>query len=83
MGATQTMELSRRPTWLVEICLNEFHPGGVNPNYAATFDLFWGRDYEARTADLTNTLITPTDVNQWTQAGCCESGVINYLFVPR
>lgn len=81
-GALKTMELTPRPTWIMEICLNEFHPNGLNPNYAATFELFWEHGYEVRAADRQNRLILRADVKRWVQAGRCDSGVINYIFTP-
>lgn len=81
-GAGKTVVNTPRPTWMIEICLNEFHPAGVNPDYAATFELFWRQGYEVRTADHYNTLIKPADVARWVKAGRCDSGVINYIFIP-
>jgi len=82
MGAAKTLEHAPRPTWLIEICLSEFYPTGVNPNYMATFEIFWENGYEARTADHQKRLIQPADVQRWIQTGRCESGVINYIFIP-
>ncbi|HEY2944004.1 MAG TPA: FkbM family methyltransferase [Vicinamibacteria bacterium] len=79
-GARKTLESSPRPAWLVEICLSEYHPAGLNPDYAATFEMFWDRGYEARTADAERRLVRPADVRRWVEAGRCDSGVINYLF---
>ena len=47
LGAVNTLRMSPRPTWMVEIS-NEFHPGNVNPNYQATFDLFKQHGYSVR-----------------------------------
>jgi FkbM family methyltransferase len=82
MGALKTLEMTPRPTWLIEICLNEFHPSGHNPNYAATFEMFWQHGYEIRTADRHNRLIQSEEIKRWVQSGRCDSGVINYLFTP-
>jgi hypothetical protein len=79
-GATKTLELSPRPSWLVEICLAEYYPAGLNPDYAATFGMFWDRGYEVRTADAERRLVLPADVRRWVDAGRGGSGVINYLF---
>ncbi len=81
-GALKTMEMTPRPTWIIEICLNEFHPSGLNPNYAATFKMFWEHGYEVRTADRQNKLIQSGDIKRWIQSGRCDSGVINYIFTP-
>ncbi len=78
-GAEKTIRRLPRPTWMIEICLNEFHPAGVNPDYAATFELFWNQGYEVRTADRQNRLILPDDVAQWVKAGRSQLGSINYI----
>lgn len=82
LGATNTMKLNPKPTWVVEICLNEYHPDGMNPNYENTFNLFWENGYEVRTADHNNKLITKADVQSWVKLGKCGSGTINYKFSP-
>jgi len=40
-----------RVTWLIEICFDEYHPSGRNPDFSDTFRWFWSRGYEARTAN--------------------------------
>jgi FkbM family methyltransferase len=82
MGAIKTLKITPRPTWIIEICLSEFYPAGLNPNYAATFEMFWKNGYEVRTADRNSRLIQPSDVQGWVKAGRCDSGVINYMFIP-
>jgi FkbM family methyltransferase len=81
LGATNVMAMQPKPTWIVEICLNEFHPDGMNPNFQNTFNLFWQCGYEARTADQNNQLIQRADVDRWVKEGRCASGTINYKFV--
>lgn len=81
-GGVKTLEMSPRPTWMVEVCLSEYYPMGVNPNYAATFELFWQCGYEVRTANQKGQLIKPTDVDRWMHQGYCDSEVINYIFAP-
>jgi len=82
LGATKVMCLQPKPTWIVEVCLTEFHPDGMNKNFQNTFDLFWQHGYEARTADQNNRLIQCADVDRWIKKNCCDSGTINYKFVP-
>jgi len=82
LGATNVMCLQPKPTWIVEICFNEFHPDGMNPNFQDTFNLFWRYGYETRTADQRNQLIQRTDVDRWVKDGRCDSGTINYKFIP-
>jgi FkbM family methyltransferase len=81
-GALKTLAFSPRPTWCIEICLNEFHPGSLNPNFAATFELFWQHGYEARLANSQGTLITPTDLQKWLAKGKTGMSEFNYLFIP-
>jgi FkbM family methyltransferase len=82
-GGIKTLCTSPRPTWLIEICLNEFHPGEVNPNYEATFDLFWRHGYEARMANKECSLVTPSDIEKWVAGNCSANANLNYLFIPK
>lgn len=82
-GALHTIRRLRRPTWLIEICLQEFHPSGVNPDYEAIFKLFWDNGYEVRTANEDARLVEPDDVRKWVEARQSGSGSFNYIFSPR
>jgi hypothetical protein len=82
-GSLKTIGSTPRPNWLVEICLNEYHPSGLNPYYRATFELFWQNGYQARTADSRGQLIRPADVDAWCRKGKCESGTSNYVFTEH
>jgi FkbM family methyltransferase len=82
LGAAGVMDARPKPIWMVEICLNEYHPDGINPHFLDTFNLLWQRGYEAHTADQRNKLIQRADVERWLKCGRCDSGVINYKFVP-
>jgi len=81
-GAKRTLTTLPRPVWMVEICLNEFHPAGLNPDYSATFEMFWSHGYEARTADRQNRLVTPTDIRDWVAARRSSLKAFNYIFTP-
>ena len=80
-GASMTLRSTPAPTWLVEVCLDEFHPLTPNPNYRATFELFWDNGYEAWTTNSPRRRIERADVYRWCQLGRSDSGVINYLFM--
>ncbi|MBF0230745.1 MAG: FkbM family methyltransferase [Desulfamplus sp.] len=82
-GALKTLSLSPRPTWFIEICLNEFHPGEINPNYEAIFDLFWQNSYEVRMANKESTLVTPNDIKSWVANKRSGINNFNYLFIPK
>jgi FkbM family methyltransferase len=82
-GGGRILEMDPKPTWMLEICFDEYYPGGCNPHYAETFDLFWRHGYEARTADRYNRMISPSDVEGYLSGGRCDSGVINYVFSAK
>ena len=82
-GALKTLCISPRPTWFIEICLNEFHPGEVNPNYEATFDLFWQHGYEVRTANKEFALVAHSDIKNWVANKRSGINNFNYLFIPK
>src|SRR5262249_40420708 len=47
-GASETLDRTPAPVWSVEISLTENHPGGRNPRFVETFDLFFSRGYTAQ-----------------------------------
>ena len=80
-GAEHTLGLSPRPAWLVEICLNQNFQSGLNDKFHDTFEIFWRRGYEARTANREERLIHPSDVSRWVKQGHVDFGTHNYLFL--
>lgn len=80
-GAKKMLERSLKPAWLIEICLQEFHPDGMNPDFRKIFQLFWDNGYQAYTATKTPVRVSPSDVDRWVEKQCCDSGTFNYLFV--
>lgn len=80
-GATKTLSRSRQTAWLVEICLNEYHPDETNPHYYDTFALMWDHGYQAYTANAERRVITRDNLATWIKNKACDSGVINYIFV--
>lgn len=84
LGAQRTLAMSPRPIWLVEICLNEHHPAGLNPNYTKTFELFWQHGYEAYTAGQDQKLVSPSDVQYAISSpGSWSVEGINFLFLSK
>ena len=81
-GAVKILNMVPKPTWFIEICLSEFHPGSGNPNFAETFNLFIQNGYEIRIADEDTTLITETDIKRWVTDGNTNINNFNYLFIP-
>jgi FkbM family methyltransferase len=83
LGALKTLSMSPRPTWFIEICLNEFHPGAMNPDYEATFDLFWRNGYEVRMANKEFAPVTHSDIKSWIDRKYSIANNFNYLFIPK
>lgn len=80
-GAKQTIGRHPRPVWLMEICLEEHFPDGINDKFGDTFKMFWQNGYEAKTADQKERIIHPSDVGRWVDQGYADFGSHNYLFV--
>lgn len=80
-GARATLARELKPIWLLEVCLHEFHPEGINPDYLRIFQLFWDNGYRAFTATKEPTLVTQDDVDRWVRNKFSDSGTFNYLFV--
>lgn len=79
-GAGATLRLEPKPVWLLEICLEEFHPEGRNPDFHNIFKLFWEFGYQAFTATERPKPVTPGEVAIWVEKGHAESGTFNYVF---
>lgn len=79
-GAIQTLSRSPQPTWLVEVCLTEHHPDGINPHFREVFELFWRFGYEAHTVGKTVEAVAPDDVDRFVQNRERDFGSNNYLF---
>ncbi|MBE2221559.1 MAG: FkbM family methyltransferase [Anaerolineae bacterium] len=79
-SADSALALQPAPIWLVEIAFREHHPDGLNPHFAATFEIFWQHGYQAVTADTAQSPVTPADVARWLQTRTRDFGGPNYLF---
>ena len=79
-GAVATLDRGPKPVWLLEICLEEFHPDGSNPDFQQIFQLFWDHGYRAFTAAADPKLVNPTEVADWIAKGHAESATFNYVF---
>jgi FkbM family methyltransferase len=84
-GAADLLSREPQPTWMIEICLDEYHPKGVNENFLPTFELFWRNGYEAFPAlpARERRPIRPAEAQTWVKDRHVRSGVINYIFSPR
>lgn len=79
-GALATLNLSPKPVWLLEVCLEEFHPEGSNPDFQQIFELFWEHGYQAFTAVENPKLVTSIEVADWIINGHADSKTFNYVF---
>ncbi|MEI6300033.1 MAG: FkbM family methyltransferase [Betaproteobacteria bacterium] len=80
-GALSTLSRPIKPVWLLEICLEEFHPGGKNPDFQNIFELFFSKGYTAYTATEVPKIVSPEDVKSWVANSRTNSGTFNYVFV--
>jgi FkbM family methyltransferase len=82
LGCGGILTMRPQPTWMVEICLSDYHPGGSNPRYRDTFGLFFDAGYQPRAANGDRTVISLADIERYVKDGRSDSGTINYLMVP-
>jgi FkbM family methyltransferase len=79
LGAKKVLNASPKPIWLIEVCLNEYHPDGGNKQYADTFRLFFDAGYRVFSADSRQIEVTRQDVEKWQAEGKTPLGTFNYL----
>ena len=80
-GATDTLGLNPKPTWLVEILLrSEAIPGKINHRFYETFEVFWRQGYQCRMPDSARTEVKQADVARWVAEGFVGSGTRDFLF---
>ena len=79
LGAMGLVKGLPRPKWVLEITLNEFHPGKINPDFQKTFEIFWRNGYEIYTANRAKRRVTPDDVARWVKNQRTDFDVINYF----
>jgi FkbM family methyltransferase len=82
LGCGEVLAIQPKPTWMVEICLSDYHPGGSNAHYRDTFAIFFDAGYQARAANGNRTVISLADIERRVKDGRSDSGTINYLMVP-
>lgn len=80
-GAHGVLSRTPKPAWLLEICLHEFHPGGLNPDFSAIFELFFSQGYLAYAVADRLRPITAEQVQAWWQQRRSDGETFNYLFV--
>lgn len=80
-GAEETLARDPAPVWMMEVCLTEHHPEGLNPGFAGVFETFWRHGYRAVTLDDGGSRpVERGDVARWMERRSRDFGGINYLF---
>lgn len=82
-GAEQTLARNPRPVWMVEVCLTEHRPDGLNPDFARVFDTFRSHGYKAATADSDQREVRAEHVERWVKSRRRDFGGANYLFLSQ
>jgi FkbM family methyltransferase len=82
-GAERLSALQPAPRWLLEICLTEHHPDGLNPHYLDIFSFFFERGYSAFTIDGDMRPVTQENVSRWLRTRTRDFGYVSYLFEKR
>jgi len=84
-GSTQILSMVPKPVWIMEICLTEHHPEGINPDFAEAFNIFWDNGYKAWSIDLKGVgkEICKEDVDRWIKTRKTDFGSHNYCFKAK
>jgi FkbM family methyltransferase len=78
-GATETLALEPRPTWIVEILLRDgVIPAEINTRFQGAFEMFWKRGYQCRKLAGGRTQVQKADVERWVGRGTADCK--NFLF---
>lgn len=80
-GAGAVLRRRVKPIWLLEVCLQEFHPSGSNPYFQRIFDLFFDLDYAVYTATEPPRRVTRENIEKWITHRSNSMGTFNYLFI--
>jgi FkbM family methyltransferase len=81
LGSVLTLRMDPPPTWLVEVCLTENHPAGLNPNFLQVFNIFWANGYKALALEAGGFRpVGQSDVERWVQTRQREFGNVSYIF---
>jgi hypothetical protein len=80
-GAHRLLRAAPAPTWLIEVVLDQHHPAGRHPAFAAVMNAFWAAGYTVE-AIPDRRVVTPDDVADWVRAGRVGFGSYNYLCRP-
>ena len=75
-----SVELSPKPIWLIETCLDGVRLEEKTPDFKDLFQLFFNNRYLAFSATEKPKPVTLLDIEKWVENGHAESGTFNYVF---
>lgn len=80
-GAIGALDRDIKPTWIVEILLSaEGIPGGINPRFSETFDMFWKHGYRCHMLSSELVPVEQADVKRWVADGRVDPEMHDFLF---
>jgi FkbM family methyltransferase len=81
-GAAKLLELNPKPIWIVEICITEHMPQGVqvNPDLLSAFKLFWDHGYRAWTCDKHRQAVEKSEIEAIIRTGKNTLKTHNFIF---
>lgn len=79
-GAQRTLAMTPTPKWLIEICLTENHPDGLNPDYVKVFKVLWEHGYSASSVEAGMRPVTLSDVERWFANRKRDFGYVSFFF---
>jgi FkbM family methyltransferase len=84
-GATEFLDRTPKPLWMVEIVISRKSPDSShnNPQLLRTFEVFWDHGYEAWTAEKDCRLVSRDQVQEVVKTGIDTIKAYNFLFLEK
>jgi len=82
-GATMTLGRAIKPVWVLEIELAEHFPGGLNPHFLDTFEVFWSAGHEAAPLTDPGRVLSREEVQSWIDRRRTGYEDVHYIFRGR
>jgi FkbM family methyltransferase len=84
-GAAKLLRLNPKPVWIVEICITEHMPQGVqvNPHLLSSFEIFWNNGYRAWTCDKHRQPVEKSEIETIARTGKNTLKTHNFIFVAE
>jgi len=83
-GAQEMLNRKPKPTWMVEILLNDpAVPCGVSPKFRQVFEMFWSNGYRSFALGSKVAEVLPGHVDDWVACGQVDHDLHNFLFISE